>query len=162
MAAELNKYVQLLQPSTRNDIRAGTKCQVTGWGATNPELLSPSDTLREVTVTVISRKVCNSEAYYNHHPIITKSMVCAGNARGQKDSCQVRAGHSKMHLRTPFCRQSAPCSLVPRVRGTENTQPQLLGWARPHSCPAPLGSQLPVLVNREGTPNTQHVPVRCV
>ncbi|XP_066109652.1 granzyme K [Saccopteryx bilineata] len=92
MAAELNKYIQLLPPSTRNDIRAGTKCQVTGWGAMNPELLNPSDTLREVTVTVISRQVCNSKSYYNHNPIITKSMVCAGDAQGQKDSCQGDSG----------------------------------------------------------------------
>ncbi|XP_006206054.1 granzyme K isoform X1 [Vicugna pacos] len=91
-AAKLNKHVQLLYPKSKNDIRAGTKCQVTGWGATDPELFSPSDTLREVTVTVISRKVCNSPSYYNHNPIITKNMVCAGDARGQKDSCQGDSG----------------------------------------------------------------------
>ncbi|MBW04636.1 Granzyme K, partial [Eschrichtius robustus] len=74
-AAKLNKHVQLLHPRAKNDITAGTKCQVIGWGATDPEYFRPSDTLREVTVTVISRKVCNSRSYYNHDPIITKNMI---------------------------------------------------------------------------------------
>ncbi|GAB5567263.1 granzyme K [Prionailurus iriomotensis] len=87
-AATLNQHVQLLHPSSKNDIRAGTKCQVTGWGATDPEFLRISDTLREVTVTVISRKLCNSPSYYNHSPVITKGMICAGDDRGHKDSCQ--------------------------------------------------------------------------
>uniref|UniRef100_A0A8C3YAX5 Granzyme K n=1 Tax=Catagonus wagneri TaxID=51154 RepID=A0A8C3YAX5_9CETA len=91
-AAELNNHIQLLHPRSKNDIRAGTKCKVIGWGATDPECLSPSDVLREVTVTVISRKVCNSRSYYNHDPIITKNMLCAGDTRGQKDSCQGDSG----------------------------------------------------------------------
>ncbi|KAG8519803.1 Granzyme K [Galemys pyrenaicus] len=91
-AATLNEHVQLLPPKSKNDIRAGTKCQVTGWGATDAELLIPSDTLREVTVTIISRKLCNSRSYYNHRPIITKDMLCAGDAKGQKDSCKGDSG----------------------------------------------------------------------
>ncbi|XP_070267504.1 granzyme K [Myotis yumanensis] len=90
--AKLSKQVQLLQPRPRDDLRAGTKCRVTGWGATDPEVLSPSDTLREVTVTVIGRKLCNSPSYYNHQPVITKGLVCAGDAQGQKDSCQGDSG----------------------------------------------------------------------
>ncbi|XP_036894406.1 granzyme K [Sturnira hondurensis] len=91
-AAKLDQNVQPLQPSTKNDIRAGTKCQVTGWGATDPVVLRPSDTLREVTVTIISHKVCNSPSYYNHQPDIIKGMVCAGDAKGHKDSCQGDSG----------------------------------------------------------------------
>lgn len=91
-AAILNEHVQLLHPRAKTDIKAGTKCQVVGWGATDPECLTPSDTLREVTVTVISRKMCNSRDYYNHNPIITRTMLCAGDARGQKDSCQGDSG----------------------------------------------------------------------
>ncbi|XP_045856096.1 granzyme K [Meles meles] len=91
-AATLDKHVQLLHPNSKNDIRAGTKCQVTGWGATDPHFLRNSDTLHEVTVTVINRKLCNSPSYYNHNPIITEDMVCAGDARGQKDSCQGDSG----------------------------------------------------------------------
>ncbi|XP_036266267.2 granzyme K [Pipistrellus kuhlii] len=90
--AQLSKQVQLLRPRPREDLRAGTKCQVAGWGATDPDGLSPSDTLREVTVTVISRKLCNSPRFYNRQPVITKGLVCAGDARGQKDSCQGDSG----------------------------------------------------------------------
>ncbi|CAO2592574.1 Granzyme K [Lemmus lemmus] len=91
-AAELNKHVQLLQLRSKNYIRDGTKCQVTGWGATNPDLLKNSDTLQEVTVTIISRKRCNSQSYYNRKPVITRDMICAGDAKGQKDSCQGDSG----------------------------------------------------------------------
>uniref|UniRef100_A0A8C0XSK6 Peptidase S1 domain-containing protein n=1 Tax=Castor canadensis TaxID=51338 RepID=A0A8C0XSK6_CASCN len=91
-AAKLNKQVQLLQLRSKNYLRDGTKCQVTGWGATDTALPTNSDTLQEVTVTVISRKVCNSHSYYNHNPVITKDMICAGDARGQKDSCQGDSG----------------------------------------------------------------------
>ncbi|KAM6156513.1 granzyme K [Erethizon dorsatum] len=91
-AAKLNKYVQLLHPRSKNYIRDGTKCQVTGWGATNADVLNNSDTLQEVTVTVISRKQCNSQSYYNHRPTITKDMICAGDAKGRKDSCQGDSG----------------------------------------------------------------------
>ncbi|XP_049625014.1 granzyme K [Suncus etruscus] len=90
--ATLNKNVQLLQPRFRTDIKANTKCQVTGWGATNSKSQFFSDTLREVTVTVINRKLCNSQSYYNHKPIITKDLACAGNTRGQKDSCKGDSG----------------------------------------------------------------------
>nr|XP_012292998.1 granzyme K [Aotus nancymaae] len=91
-AAKLNKHVQLLHPSSKTSLRSGSKCQVTGWGATNPDLLHPSDTLQEVTVTVLSRKLCNSQSYYNHDPYISQDMVCAGDAKGQKDSCKGDSG----------------------------------------------------------------------
>lgn len=119
-AATLNKHVQLLHPSSKNDIRAGTKCQVTGWGATDPHLLRNSDTLHEVTVTVINRKLCNSPSYYNHNPIITEDMICAGDARGQKDSCQVRAHQSTRHLKPCVaCSSDSTCSLA-QTRGMES------------------------------------------
>ncbi|KAL4683460.1 hypothetical protein H8959_021154, partial [Pygathrix nigripes] len=87
-AAKLNKHVRLLHVRSKTSLRSGTKCEVTGWGTTDPDFLRPSDTLREVTVTVVSRKLCNSQSYYNHDPFITKDMVCAGDAKGQKDSCK--------------------------------------------------------------------------
>ncbi|KAM6224357.1 granzyme K [Rhynchocyon petersi] len=91
-AAKLNNKVQLLQLSFRNDIRAGTKCQVAGWGTTDPKLFKLSDTLQEVNVTVISRRLCNSPSYYNQNPLITKDIVCAGDKKGKKDSCQGDSG----------------------------------------------------------------------
>ncbi|XP_004703775.1 granzyme K [Echinops telfairi] len=86
-AVKLNKNIQPLHLTFKTYIRPGTKCQVTGWGTTNPDLVRPSDTLRKVAVTIISRKLCNSQSYYNHKPTITRNMVCAGDAQGLKDSC---------------------------------------------------------------------------
>ncbi|XP_006889626.1 PREDICTED: granzyme K [Elephantulus edwardii] len=91
-AAELNENVQLLQLEFKNDVRAGTKCQLAGWGTTDPDFFSSSDTLQKVTVTIISRKLCNSQSYYNHSPMITKDLVCAGDTKGKKDSCQGDSG----------------------------------------------------------------------
>ncbi|CAH6787660.1 Gzmk [Phodopus roborovskii] len=83
-SAELNKHVQLLQPRSKNYIRDGTKCQVTGWGVPSPDLLKPSDTLQEVTVSAISRKRCNSQSCYNQNPVITRDMMdsCQGDSGG--------------------------------------------------------------------------------
>lgn len=120
-AAILNKHVQLLHPRSKNYIRAGTKCQVTGWGATVSDVFNISDTLQEVTVTIISRKLCNSQNYYNHNPIITKDMICAGDHRGKKDSCQVRVSPSDRHLPSTAVKTLCPLALR---RGLRNTKPR--------------------------------------
>lgn len=56
----------------------------------------PSD-LQEVELPIIHRQAC--ERLYNPvgiffpemEPVITEDMLCAGDTRGMKDSCQVRA-----------------------------------------------------------------------
>ncbi|XP_067841924.1 granzyme K-like isoform X2 [Heptranchias perlo] len=55
--AVLNMYVSTLKlPKSTDDVKAGTKCSVAGWGRTNPEIQNLSDTLKEVNLTVIGRK----------------------------------------------------------------------------------------------------------
>uniref|UniRef100_UPI00398F6AD9 transmembrane protease serine 9-like n=1 Tax=Pristiophorus japonicus TaxID=55135 RepID=UPI00398F6AD9 len=91
--AILNKHVSTLKlPKSTEDVKAGTKCRVAGWGTTNPEILKASDTLREVNVNIIDRKVCNSKAYYDYNPIITKDMLCAGDNKARKDTCAGDSG----------------------------------------------------------------------
>lgn len=41
----------------------------------------------EVTVDIISDRVCNSPSVYNN--AVSKNMICAGHLNGGKDSCQV-------------------------------------------------------------------------
>ncbi|KAM4875255.1 LOW QUALITY PROTEIN: granzyme K [Thomomys bottae] len=81
-AAELNKH------ASKNYIRDGAKCQVTYWLRSHqPRFIRQLRYPVEVTVTVIS-KHCNSQSYYNHNPVETKDMICAGDVKGQKASCR--------------------------------------------------------------------------
>ena len=47
------------------------------------------DSLREVNITVIDRRVCNDPQHYNYKPVIGLNMLCAGSLKGGKDSCNV-------------------------------------------------------------------------
>lgn len=87
--ATINKNVAILHlPRKGDDVKPGTVCRVAGWGKYSNR--SPaSDILREVNVTVIDRKVCNDPKHYNFKPVIGLNMICAGNLRGGKDSCNV-------------------------------------------------------------------------
>ncbi|WP_081951939.1 S1 family peptidase [Kitasatospora phosalacinea] len=70
----------------------GTPATVFGWGDTRGNG-SYSNTLRQVTVPVISDEVCGraypggSDSAYD-----ARSMVCAGEAQGGKDACQGDSG----------------------------------------------------------------------
>ncbi|XP_067850585.1 granzyme K-like [Heptranchias perlo] len=92
--AKINKYVKLLNlPKDKDaDVKPGTHCTVAGWGETTLCSNSASDTLKEVKLTVIDRKTCNSEDYYNHKPEVTKDMICAGDRKGRKDACSGDSG----------------------------------------------------------------------
>nr|XP_060617471.1 granzyme A [Anolis sagrei ordinatus] len=74
------------------DIKTGTQCLVAGWGIIRNGDKKPSDTLREVNVTVIERRLCNDNKHYNSNPVITMNMVCAGDKKGGKDSCAGDSG----------------------------------------------------------------------
>ncbi|XP_005738218.1 granzyme A-like [Pundamilia nyererei] len=86
------KTVQWLQLArVVKDPPAGSKCLVAGWGKT--ENKKTSDVLLSVNVTVVSRQTCNSRDYYNHNPVITSDMICAGsNSEKQADTCQGDSG----------------------------------------------------------------------
>lgn len=87
-SANLNQYVALLPlPSRDEDIKAGTKCQVAGWGVTSSG--KPSKCLKEATVKIINRKTCSRN--YKKQIKITNNMLCAGwnNAFSKSDACQV-------------------------------------------------------------------------
>ncbi|NXW87446.1 GRAA protein, partial [Alopecoenas beccarii] len=91
--AKLNKAVQVIPlPTSDDDPKPGTTCTVAGWGQTDNRLRKPSDTLREVNVTVISRHICNNNDHYKNNPVITDSMICAGAKHGGKDSCAGDSG----------------------------------------------------------------------
>lgn len=88
--ARLNKAVQLIPlPTSDYDPKPGTTCTVAGWGQTRNYPRKPSDTLREVNITVISRQICNDKHHYKNNPVITDNMICAGAKNGGKDSCSV-------------------------------------------------------------------------
>ncbi|XP_030593612.1 granzyme K-like [Archocentrus centrarchus] len=73
------------------DPAAGSKCLVAGWGET--ENSKTSDVLMSVNVTVVNREKCNSRDYYNHDPVITSDMICAGSSGANKaDTCKGDSG----------------------------------------------------------------------
>uniref|UniRef100_A0A8D2BCZ1 Granzyme A n=1 Tax=Sciurus vulgaris TaxID=55149 RepID=A0A8D2BCZ1_SCIVU len=90
--ATINKNVAILQlPKMGVDVEPGTMCRVAGWGMVRNKS-PPSDTLREVNVTIIDRKICNDKKHYDFKPVIGMNMICAGSLRGGKDSCDGDSG----------------------------------------------------------------------
>uniref|UniRef100_A0A3Q4GF13 Serine protease 27-like n=1 Tax=Neolamprologus brichardi TaxID=32507 RepID=A0A3Q4GF13_NEOBR len=70
-----------------SDFPAETTTWVTGWGRLESPLPFPG-TLQEVSIPIVSNTDCNN-AYKGG---ITSNMICAGVARGGKDSCQGDSG----------------------------------------------------------------------
>ncbi|XP_044537045.1 granzyme A [Gracilinanus agilis] len=90
---KITKAVKTLKlPQNAKDIKPGTICKVAGWGQINNTKKTQSETLREVNVTVIDRKICNDKHHYNFDPVIGLDMICAGNLKGGKDSCNGDSG----------------------------------------------------------------------
>ncbi|XP_058419459.1 granzyme A-like [Diceros bicornis minor] len=91
--ATITKAVGILQlPKTGEDVKPHTKCHVAGWGSTKRDSFKISNTLREVNVSVIDRKICNDAEHYNFNPVIDQSMICAGGRKGEGDSCEGDSG----------------------------------------------------------------------
>ncbi|XP_078075366.1 granzyme K-like [Mustelus asterias] len=87
--AKINKFVKLhkLPKAKGADVKPGTRCTAAGWGITTIRSKSPSDTLKEVKLSIIDRETCNSKDYYNHKPEVTQDMICAGDSKGREDTC---------------------------------------------------------------------------
>ncbi|XP_010225013.1 PREDICTED: granzyme A-like [Tinamus guttatus] len=91
--AKITKAVKLIPlPDSDDDPKEGTICTVAGWGKTRNNDKESSSTLREVNVTVISRRICNDWKHYKGKPVITENMICAGDRKGGKDSCSGDSG----------------------------------------------------------------------
>ncbi|NWY46109.1 GRAA protein, partial [Sylvia atricapilla] len=91
--AKLNKAVKPISlPTSDDNLKPGTVCSVAGWGRTTNRGNALSSALMEVNVTVISREICNDKKHYNGKPTITENMICAGDKKGGKDSCDGDSG----------------------------------------------------------------------
>ncbi|XP_034026888.1 granzyme A-like [Thalassophryne amazonica] len=91
------KETDLVKPlrlsETITDPPAGRRCLVAGWGLTDSSSKKISDVLMAANVTVIDRRKCNSEKYYNYNPVITLNMICAGSDGGKPaDTCKGDSG----------------------------------------------------------------------
>ncbi|XP_072461731.1 granzyme A-like [Notamacropus eugenii] len=83
---------QLNLPKRGTDVKPGTTCQAAGWGSITKKPKKLPDTLREVNVTVIDRKICSDKDHYNHRPDIGPNMICAGDRNGGKDTSGGNSG----------------------------------------------------------------------
>ncbi|XP_032886587.1 granzyme K-like [Amblyraja radiata] len=95
-AANIKSKEILQLPTSAKDPKSGLKCSLIGWGQTNSKDKSRSEVLKEAEATVLDRKTCNSNKYYNRSPVITDNMICATDKKGKKDSCLVDAGDPLM------------------------------------------------------------------
>jgi secreted trypsin-like serine protease len=93
---ELRNPVQNIRPApmifaNQEPTRAepGTPTIVTGWGLTS-EGGNKSSRLRQVSIPIIHRAVCNGPASYRGN--LTPQMFCAGSMEGGRDSCQGDSG----------------------------------------------------------------------
>jgi hypothetical protein len=82
--------VRLSSPSDPPELaEEGSLAIAIGWGLT-AEGDQVSNVLRRVTVQIVAQKTCNGIASYGG--AVTDEMVCAGFARGGRDSCQGDSG----------------------------------------------------------------------
>lgn len=85
----LNKYVSLAPlPRQGTGVVEGRLCRVSGWGNNSPGGSYVPNTLRTVTVPIVSAARCNSSESFNGN--ITANMICAGFKTGGKDACKVQ------------------------------------------------------------------------
>ncbi|KAM9693900.1 granzyme A-like isoform 2-T2 [Trichechus inunguis] len=94
--ATITKDVEILRlPKTGKDVKPHTKCHVAGWRSTKKHPKEILDTLREVNVTVIDRKICNNEKHYNFKSFIDKSSICAISTKSKACSYEVSSSQEQ-------------------------------------------------------------------
>ncbi|CAB1352675.1 unnamed protein product [Coregonus sp. 'balchen'] len=73
-------------PAYDKTVSPGTECWTSGFGTTEEGADRGSTSLMEVTVDIIDSSVCNRNTVYNGQ--VSQNMLCAGDMKGGKDSCQ--------------------------------------------------------------------------
>ncbi|XP_068186334.1 transmembrane protease serine 3 [Antennarius striatus] len=87
---EFNGFVEpICLPNYGEEFQEGTRCWISGWGATEDEG-ETSVVLRSAVVPLLSTKTCNQPEVYNGY--ISSWMICAGFLEGGTDSCQGDSG----------------------------------------------------------------------
>ncbi|CAJ0963604.1 unnamed protein product [Ranitomeya imitator] len=79
-------------PMSRQMFNPNTRCWISGFGKTVASSKDTSPVLMNTEVSIISTPVCNSTSVYNGD--ITSRMMCAGDLRGGRDSCQLVTVHN--------------------------------------------------------------------
>uniref|UniRef100_A0A8C3UWX0 Peptidase S1 domain-containing protein n=1 Tax=Catharus ustulatus TaxID=91951 RepID=A0A8C3UWX0_CATUS len=86
--AKINKNVKLISlPSSNEHVRAGTKCEVAGWGRTSLDG-SKTDVMREVELKVQNDKPCQKE----FRKYQRRSMMCVGDQNSGKSTYKGDSG----------------------------------------------------------------------
>ena len=73
-----------------DELPAGTKCMIAGWGTRTPDVHDYPQYLQEAAVPIVEQSVC--QQYYTRFIDITFDMVCAGYTTGTIDACHGDSG----------------------------------------------------------------------
>ncbi|XP_064476878.1 transmembrane protease serine 9-like isoform X2 [Ornithodoros turicata] len=84
----LNKHVQPVCVEEIPDLKAGTRCYITGWGKTKDS--EKSLILQQGAVSIFSLEDCIK--FYNGTFVVNHLMYCAGYVDGRVDACQGDSG----------------------------------------------------------------------
>lgn len=128
------QFTDYIRPVCLAEVGSGfpaeTTTWVTGWGNIRDGVSLPSPgTLQEVSVPIVSNSDCNNA--YNGK--ITSNMICAGVARGGKDSCQGDSGgplvvkHSSVWVQAGIVSFGNGCAL-PNFPGVYTRVSQYNSW----------------------------------
>ncbi|XP_063612931.1 serine protease 30-like isoform X1 [Penaeus indicus] len=88
---QMNRFVSpVCLPTSTTPYTPSMKCQVSGWGLTNPDYgFSNSMVLRSAEVILMENKQCRDLYSSNGY---TEGMICAGHMEGKIDACNGDSG----------------------------------------------------------------------